>query len=279
VEDEPAAVSREQLPHVHDLRLEGVEAIEPDADEIVEELVHVAAGMDEDVLARLPHRPVHPPQGRVDELFPYDWAHDESMLLAPIVAEIDRVDVVATGLEGLLDIVVGYRLEERVGELGGVVEVHEQIFHAPHRPGPLEKGKADVKDPEPVGRSRDLLLGSGEKSGIPGIGKHISGEIRAGKGVRFDYPDILVHLAVPDRAEHVLEPIVSERLEEADVVPQTQEMVVQGFLDMLRPETGDEFVVGFHRKAHVPGHIRWRLPLAEGLDNLAFGHSASDLLI
>ena len=101
------AVLADQRRGVHDLRLERVEAVDPRRDQLVEQLVHIPAGVDHLELARPAHRTVHPLQVRENESLPVRLAHDQSSLLAPVVAEIHRVDVVLNRLTNLGDIVVG----------------------------------------------------------------------------------------------------------------------------------------------------------------------------
>ena len=91
--------------------MERVEAIEADINQVVEELVHLAARVDEHELARAAHRRVHPLKLRADELTPEARAHLQASLLAPVVAEVDGVDVVFHGLRCLGDVVVGDRAE------------------------------------------------------------------------------------------------------------------------------------------------------------------------
>ena len=84
----------EQIENIHDLGLKGIETIDAQGYELLEELVHVTARMNHDVPALLPHRPVHPGERGAQEFMPQCGTHDEAALLAPVVPEINSVDVV-----------------------------------------------------------------------------------------------------------------------------------------------------------------------------------------
>ena len=91
-------------------------------DKIVKELVHVAAGMDDHELAGVPHDPVHPGEGRLDEFLPERITHLQASLGAPIVPEIDRVDIEGQGPPDLGDVIVGDGVQELMDEAGMVVK-------------------------------------------------------------------------------------------------------------------------------------------------------------
>lgn len=128
VEGEPSAIPFEQVIDIHNLRLEGVEAIQSDRDQVVEQLVHVAAAVYHHVFPGFSHAAVHPLQTGVDELPPEIVSHDQTDLLPPVVPEVDRVDVVFEGLVDLPQVVVADRVQQFVHESRVDVEVHQQVL-------------------------------------------------------------------------------------------------------------------------------------------------------
>ena len=94
-------LSSELLLHfvgIHHLGLEGIEHVQPQLDQLGKQLLHAAAGVDQYGLARPLDHAVHPRQPRLDEPPPQRAAEDQSVLLAPVVAELHAVDVVAQDL-------------------------------------------------------------------------------------------------------------------------------------------------------------------------------------
>jgi len=218
---------------------------------------------------------VHALQLRVDERVPQLWPHLQPALLAPIVTEVDGVNVVLERLVDLGDVVVGDRREQLVDKTGVVVEVHHQLSHPPHRPGALVEAEPDVEDPEAI-TVRDETLGDvGEETRRQRIGKGIPLERRAGQHPAFHDADVLVHAAIPDHAEDILEPVIAQIGEEPNPVAKADQVVVENRLQVPRAVVRVELLGRLIRKPHRPGDVGRRLPLQRHPDDVTFLHRAS----
>ncbi len=111
VERQPPAIPRHQHGDIHDLRLEGVKTIDTRISEFVEQFVHIATGVDHLKLSGGADRSIHPAQLWQDKLPPMRRTHDEAMLLPPVVAKDNGIDIVLQRLGNLRNVVVGNRGE------------------------------------------------------------------------------------------------------------------------------------------------------------------------
>src|SRR4030042_1796850 len=148
VECQTSPIPIHQRGHVHDLRLKRIEAVDADLDQVIKEFVYVATGMDHHILAGLTNDRVHAPEHGENEVAPEHRAHLKATLLPPVVAEVDRIDVVFERFLDLGNVVVGDRVQELTHESRMVVEIHEQVLKTSQRPPPLVEGEADLEDTE-----------------------------------------------------------------------------------------------------------------------------------
>lgn len=86
-----AAVFRFYLCDIIDFGLKSLIAIQPDFDQIVENVLYISAGMLEDKFSVGFCARIHFCHARFDKFFPKGRTHDHAALLPPIVAEIDPV--------------------------------------------------------------------------------------------------------------------------------------------------------------------------------------------
>lgn len=70
VEGQSAAVLVHQVEHVHNFRLEGIKAVQSNANQILEELIDIPTGMDKNLFTCLMHGGIHPAQRWADKLAP-----------------------------------------------------------------------------------------------------------------------------------------------------------------------------------------------------------------
>ena len=197
------------------------------------------------------------------------------MLLPPVVAEVDGVDVVVEGRADLSDVVVGDPAEQGMDEIGMVVEVDHQRFHAPQRPRPLVERKPDLEDAETVGELRDLRGDVGEEAAIERIGKFITGEGRPREDLPFHIADVFIDRPVPYHAKHVPYAVLAHFGEEADVAAQFQQVVAERPFDIGRAVMLLELLLGLLGKAHRPGHVRRPLTLEDPTDDVSLLHGGS----
>ena len=94
------------------------------------------------------------------------------MLLAPVVAEIDGVDIVFQGLAHLGDVVIGDAGEQVMDELRVVDQIDQEVLHRAQGPGAFEQGEAEIRtagnDP---GKRSMRALDVGEKARVAGVGE------------------------------------------------------------------------------------------------------------
>ena len=70
MECQAPAIALHQGPYIHHFGLERIEAIQPDPDQIFEDFVHVAAGVNENNLAGIMDDRIHPLEHRINKLVP-----------------------------------------------------------------------------------------------------------------------------------------------------------------------------------------------------------------
>ncbi len=97
-EREPVAELPLHLAGVHHLGLEGVEDVQAHLDQLGKQLLHLAAGVDHHALPARLTAPVELGDPRLDEPPPQPGPEQQPLLLPPVVAEQDPVDVVLAGL-------------------------------------------------------------------------------------------------------------------------------------------------------------------------------------
>jgi len=112
--------------------------------------------MDHDELTRVADDRVHPLEAGLDEFLPEFAAHLQALLLAPVVAEVNGVDIIFQGFADLGDIIVSDRVKELVKKFGIVIEIHKESFHAAHRPGSFVEREANRKHSEAIRISFEL---------------------------------------------------------------------------------------------------------------------------
>ena len=207
---------------------------------------------------------MNPPQPR---------PHLQAALLAPIVAEMDRIDVVFQRLARLGDVVVGDGVEQLIHEVGMIVEIHHQVRHAAQRPRALVEREADREDPEAVAVAGDPAGDVGEEARIERIGEGVAPQRRLGQHAAFHLADILIHAAIPDDAEDVLHPVVRQLVEKADAVAQTQKVVIQGVVEINTAIMRLELFRGLKREAARPRHVGRLLAVKDGANHFTFSHS------
>ena len=110
MEGQTPAIGFHQGGHIHYFRLEWVEAIQTDSDQIVKQLIHIPARVDKNILAGGMHDRIHALEHRVNELPPEFGSHLQSALLAPIIPEINGIDIVLERLLDLSNIIIRDRI-------------------------------------------------------------------------------------------------------------------------------------------------------------------------
>ena len=232
MERQPPAVLIHQCIHVHHLGLEGVEAVHPNRHQVVEQFIHVAAGMDKHLLARRVDRRIHALEHRVEEALPQLWPHLQAVLLAPVVAKIHRVDIAvlradAQRLLHLSNVVIADRVEQVAGKIRVVEQVHHKGFQPAHRPGSLVQRKANIEHAVAVAVAGHFFGDVGEKARFQRIRERITLERRTGQHRLAHHADILIHAAVPYHPERILQPVAACIAEEANPVAQVEQVIVE----------------------------------------------------
>jgi len=269
-EDEAGAVAGEEFVDVHDFGLEGVEAVDAAVDEVIEEFVDVAAGVEGDEFSACVGDVAHAFEGGGEEFVPEFFAHEESVLLTPVVAEADGVDVVVAGAVELSDVPIGNGVEELVGEVGGFDEVGEEVFHAAEGPGAFEESEADLEDAEAVGIAGGQRGDVFEITGVEGVGKLIVFEGGFRELEVFDGADVFVAGAVPDDAEDVSDAVLVDGVEEAVVVAEGDDVVLECVFEVLVGVMFLEFFAGFEGEFEVPGDVGGALASEGHADDFMF---------
>ena len=272
MESQPSPVPAQQVVHVHHFGLEGVETVESDRNQIVEQLVHVAAAVYHHVFSGLTDTAVHALQAGIDKLFPEVVSHDQSDLLSPVVAEVNRVDVVFEGFVDLAQVVVADRVEQLVHELGIDVEIHQQVFDAPQRPCPFVERESDLEHTEHVGLFADFAFDVGEEARVERIGKRVAFERGVFEDAALHVADILVYAAVPNHAEDIADIVAAQIFEEADVASQLQDMVAQYRVEVIRVVVLHESLFRLFGEFERPRNVRRLFTVEDALDYFSFGH-------
>ena len=117
-------------------------------------------------------------------------------------------------------------------------EVHHESFHAAKSPGSFIEGKADLEDAKAVGEAIDSGLGVFEEPGIGWVGQFVAFQRGTRQDLTLDVADVFVDRSVPCDAEDVPMAIVAERFEEANVLAQFHEVVVEGGPQCRRSRNG-----------------------------------------
>ena len=114
-----------------------VERIHGDFDEVRKDGRDVPVGMHEGELAGRVDDVHVVAVERLEDLAPLGGRDEEGVLGAPVVPEIDRVDVICQRAAHLADIVLGDGSQQLPDEAGMVVEIHHEVLDAAKGPGPL----------------------------------------------------------------------------------------------------------------------------------------------
>ena len=269
---EPAFVALHKTEDVHDFRLEWIEAVEADIDQVVEQLIHLAARVDEHELSGVAYRRIHTLELRPNELMPEMRAHLQALLLAPVVAEIDGVDIVFQCLGRLGDVVVGDRAEQLPDEIRMVQEIHHQVLHPSQCPGPLVEGESDLKDPETIAGLGEPVGDVFKKMFVQRIGKLVSLKRGLRQETIRDVADIFIDAAVPHNAEHVTEAVVAEVLEKANIMAQLNKVIIQDFFQVVPAEMLSQCIGRLDGEIAMPRNIWDLASLNRQLNDLPFIH-------
>ena len=231
-EGDVSSVLALKLVDVHDVGLDGVEAGEPDLDQVGEDGADVAVGVEEGGLAVGGGRLHHAGEAGLDELAPEVGAHDETVLGAPVIAEADHVEGVPAGAGDEGEVEVTDAIEQLMGEGGVLDHVEEKGLHAAQAPGALEEAEADAP--------HEVEVGLGGGVGVEGVEE--AGEVGGREGVALegglpeegcaDHADFAGDGLLPDDAEGVcvvgfVEALAGFRIADADAAEVRQEIPVE----------------------------------------------------
>ena len=249
--DVGAVAALHELDVVH-LGLEGVVDSEAQVDEVVEDLVDIAAGMLGDRHALGRDVGVHAFERGLDEAPPVPGPHDQAALLAPIVAEENAVDRILGHEVDDGEIVIGDSPEQLVHEVGIDEKIDEKFGHAPQGPGPFEQGKTNYVHRVLAIAPRDEALAFGaDRDGI-GHGKPVGAEVGLLERVVFDDPEIALVFTPPDDVVHVAHQSAADRRD--DLVPLLGQGVAEPALEIGIAEMGGQAGVNLVRQIELPRH-------------------------
>ena len=229
--------------------------------------------MDHLELARRAHRGVHALQSRLDERAPRGPPHDESVLLAPVIAAVHGVDVVLERVADQFEIVVGDGVKEVVDELRVLNEIHQQVFHPAQRPRALEQGEINREHAEAVRMSGDVTGDGTKDPRVPGRRELIAVERWLGQDAALDHADVLVLRTVPNDAEAVADTVIVQGLDDVHLAAEAEDVAVDVAVEV---GGGDavvmaEFLGCLAGEPEGPGHIGRLLSAQHGGDDFAFG--------
>jgi hypothetical protein len=166
VEGQLASIFSEQGSHIHDLRLERIEAVYANRNQFIEQLIDISTGVDEYILASLMHSLVHALEGWIDKSVPNLWPHLQAVLLTPIIPKIHRINVIFHGFLHLSDVVIRDGIQQSLNEFGMIVEVRQKVLHAAQSPGAFIQRESNLEDPETVGEFSGPLQDIREKAPV-----------------------------------------------------------------------------------------------------------------
>ena len=187
--------------------------------------------------------------------------HAESVLLPPVVAKVDGIDVIFKRLFHLCEVVVGNRRHQFMNKLRILDHIDHQVFHAAQCPCAFIERETEFEDAEAVGIFRQLQLAVFKKPQIERVGKFKSLHSRLGDQAVFHHTDVLVDAAIPDNTKYILEPVIADILKNPNVATDTNDVVADCFFQIVATQIFLQSLFRLLRELLGPRNIRRLFPV------------------